>query len=82
MAPEAEGRWGDEKEDGGDEIPELPPRRESEVDVNGVKTITTYRTDDMVEILNWMLAAVRASRFELNRNYARICRQPRHTMVV
>lgn len=47
MAPEAESRWGDEKEDDGDEIPELPPRRETEVDVNGVKTITTYRTDDM-----------------------------------
>ena len=47
MAQEAESRWGDDKEEDGDDIPELPPRRESEIDVNGVKTITTYRTDDM-----------------------------------
>eukprot|EP00316_Scyphosphaera_apsteinii_P023911 CAMPEP_0119304240 /NCGR_PEP_ID=MMETSP1333-20130426/5513_1 /TAXON_ID=418940 /ORGANISM="Scyphosphaera apsteinii, Strain RCC1455" /LENGTH=340 /DNA_ID=CAMNT_0007307091 /DNA_START=15 /DNA_END=1037 /DNA_ORIENTATION=+ len=39
-------RWADDDPGADDEMPELPPRYESEVDVNGVKTITTYRTAD------------------------------------
>lgn len=42
--------WADDMDyeglDETDSIPELPPRFESEVDVNGVKTITTYRSDE------------------------------------
>ncbi|KAL3898694.1 MAG: hypothetical protein SGPRY_012787 [Prymnesium sp.] len=39
--------WGDAGEGADDEIPELPARYESEADVNGVKTITTYHTNEM-----------------------------------
>ena len=44
--------WGDDAapidypdDDGGD-LPDLPDRYESEIDVNGVKTITTFRTNE------------------------------------
>ena len=39
--------WGAEMDYPSDEeLPELPTRHETEVDVNGVKTVTTYRTDE------------------------------------
>ena len=44
----AKKEWGAEMDYPSDEeLPELPTRHETEVDVNGVKTVTTYRTDEM-----------------------------------
>ena len=37
--------WGEEGDDDGD-LPDFPTRHETEPDVNGVKTVTTYRTDE------------------------------------
>jgi len=46
-APEKKKEWGAEMDYPSDEeLPELPTRHETEVDVNGVKTVTTYRTDE------------------------------------
>ena len=45
-AKETGGNWGEDDGEEG-ELPQLPPRVESEVDVNGVKTITTYRTNEV-----------------------------------
>jgi len=39
--------WGDSGEGADDEIPELPARYESEPDMNGIKTITTYNTNEL-----------------------------------
>ena len=48
MPEEKKKEWGAEMDYPSDEeLPELPTRHETEVDVNGVKTVTTYRTDEM-----------------------------------
>lgn len=43
--PEDKKNWADEGDD--EDIPDFPTRHETDVDVNGVKTVTTYRTNEM-----------------------------------
>ena len=45
--PAKKAEWGDmDYPSDEDDLPDFPTRHETEADINGVKTVTTYRTDD------------------------------------